>query len=187
MTEELNLILEMAEEQMLKAIQHLENELTTVRAGKANPNMLNHVKVDYYGASTPLPQVSSVSNQDGRTLIIKPFEKSLLNEIEKAIFQANLGVTPQNDGIIIRITIPMLTEERRKDLVKQIKNMGENAKVGIRNARREANEEIKKLQKDGLPEDIAKSSEEKIQKRTDDFIKKVETELDIKEADIMKV
>jgi len=187
MTEELNLILEMADEQMLKSIQHLENELTTVRAGKANPTMLNHIKVEYYGSPTPLPQVSSVSNQDARTLLIKPFEKSLLSEIEKAIFQANLGVTPQNDGNVVRITIPMLTEERRKDLVKQVKNMGEHAKVSIRNARREANEEIKKLQKDGLPEDIAKSSEEKVQKRTDDFIKKVDQELELKEADIMKV
>lgn len=187
MTDDLNLIFEMAEELMAKAIEHLEYELANIRAGKANPTMLSHVKVEYYGAPTPVNQIATVSNQDARTLLIKPFEKNLLGEIEKAIFQANLGVTPQNDGIQIRITLPMLTEERRKDLVKQVKAQAEHAKVSIRNARREANEDIKKLQKDGLPEDLAKQAEDKIQKKTDVFNKKCDDLVEAKEADIMKI
>jgi ribosome recycling factor len=187
MSEDLKFVMEAAKEGMEKAVGHLESELLKIRAGKANPAILNDVAVDYYGARTPLNQVANINTQDARTLIIQPYEKSLLTPIEKAIQLANLGLNPQNDGIIIRIIVPPLTEERRKDLVKRAKAEGENARVGLRSARKEANEEIKKLQKDGLPEDEAKTAEEKIQKMTDEYGSKVDKHLEAKEKEIMTV
>jgi ribosome recycling factor len=187
MSEDLKFVLENAKESMESAVSHLENELQKIRAGKANPAILNDVLVDYYGSKTPLNQVANINTQDARTLVVQPYEKSMLTPIEKGIQLANLGFNPQNDGILIRIAIPPLTEERRKDLVKKAKAEGENAKVGLRSARKEANEEIKKLQKDGLAEDEAKTAEEKIQKITDEYGAKVDKHLEAKEKEIMTV
>src|SRR5688572_12135805 len=163
-------VLDSSKSQMEKAISHLEVELQKVRAGKANPVMLENVLVDYYGSKVPISNTASVNTQDSRTLIIQPWEKSMLTPIEKAIMQANLGLNPQNDGIIIRIMVPPLTEERRRDLSKAAKALGEEAKVGIRNIRKEAMEQIKKLQKDGLPEDEGKVGETQIQQLTDTHV-----------------
>ena len=157
-------ILENSRTGMEKTIVHLEVELQKVRAGKASPSMLENIMVDYYGSKVPLSNTANINSQDSRTLIIQPWEKSMLTPIEKAIQAANLGFNPQNDGIIIRIMVPALTEERRKQLVKTAKGFGEDAKVGIRSLRKEAMEYIKKIQKDGLPEDMAKDGETKIQK-----------------------
>ncbi len=187
MTEEVEFCIEEAKERMEKAIAHLENELRVIRAGKANPAMLSGLMVDYYGTLTPLQQVSNVGTLDARTITIQPWEKSMINPIEKAILAANLGFNPQNNGEIIRIAVPPLTEERRKLLVKQVKNEGENARVSIRNARRDANENIKKLQKDGLAEDLAKNAETDVQKMTDAYNKKVEEQLEKKEQEILTV
>ncbi len=187
MNEDLKFILDNAQEGMEKAINHLESELSKIRAGKANPAILNDIAVDYYGSKTPLNQVANINTQDARTLVIQPYEKSLLTPIEKAIQLANLGLNPQNDGIIIRIIVPPLTEDRRKELVKRAKAEGENAKVGLRGARKEANEEIKNLQKDGLPEDEAKSAEDKVQKLTDEYTGKIDKHLDTKEKEILTV
>ena len=172
---------------MQKAITHLDAELLKIRAGKASTQMLEGIFVDYYGANTPLGNVANVSTPDARTLAIQPWEKSMLGPIEKAIQAANLGFNPSNDGSIIRINVPPLTEERRKNLGKQSKNEGENAKVSIRNIRRDANETIKKLQKDGLPEDMGKDAETKIQALTDSYIVKVDALIEKKEKDIMTV
>jgi ribosome recycling factor len=187
MTEEVNFCIEEAKERMDKAITHLENELRVIRAGKANPSMLSGIMVDYYGTMTPLQQVSNVGTLDARTITVQPWEKAMIAPIEKAILSANLGFNPQNNGEVIRIAVPPLTEERRKQLVKQVKNEGENARVSIRNARRDANEEIKKMQKDGLPEDMAKDAESEVQKITDSFNKKVEELLAKKEEEILTV
>lgn len=187
MSEEVLLVLDEAKEQMEKGIVHLANELSRLRAGKSNPAMIEGVKVEYYGTLTPLHQVANVSTPDARTLTIQPWEKQLLYPIEKAIINSNLGFNPSNDGVLIRIVIPPLTEERRRDLVKKAKAEGETAKVTIRNARRDANEYVKKLQKDGLPEDMAKDAETKIQQITDKFIVKVDEVLAQKEKDIMTV
>ncbi|MFP4555416.1 MAG: ribosome recycling factor [Bacteroidales bacterium] len=187
MTEEVNMYIEDAKERMEKAIEHLTNELRVIRAGKANPGMLTNIMVDYYGTLTPLQQVSNVGTLDARTISIQPWEKSMIGPIEKAILAANLGFNPQNNGEVIRIAVPPLTEERRKQLVKQVKSEGENARVSIRNARRDTNEEIKKLQKDGLSEDVAKDAEEEVQKLTDKFNKKVEELLVQKEEEILTV
>src|SRR6185503_719499 len=159
---------------MQKAIEHLEAELTKVRAGRANPSMVDSVNVDYYGTAMPLNQVSNVSILDARTIMIQPWEKSMLTPIEKAIQAANLGFNPQNDGNVIRISVPQLTEERRKDLVKKAKAEAEHAKVSIRNSRRDTNELIKKELKAHMPEDQAKELEDKIQKMTDQFIHAVD-------------
>jgi ribosome recycling factor len=172
---------------MQKAISHLETELVKIRAGKATPSMMDGVMVDYYGSMTPLNQVANINTPEARTIIIQPWEKSLIKPIEKAITDANLGLNPQNDGQMIRITVPPLSEERRKDLVKRAKAEGEHAKVGIRNLRRDANENIKKAQKAGLPEDLAKDAEAKTQKITDDYIAKVDKHLEAKEKEIMTV
>ena len=185
--EQLNTILKETHDHMEKAIGHLEAELTKVRAGKATPSMLDSVHADYYGTSTPLYQIASVNTSDARTLVIQPFEKSMITAIEKAITVANLGFNPQNDGTLIRINVPALTEERRKDLVKQTKHEGENARIGIRAARRDANEHIKKLIKEGLSEDLAKDAESKIQHLTDEYIGKVDKHLVKKEEEIMTV
>jgi len=187
MNEEVNMYIDDAKERMEKAIEHLNNELRVIRAGKANPGMLSNVMVDYYGTLTPLQQVSNVGTLDARTISIQPWEKSMIGPIEKAILAANLGFNPQNNGEVIRIAVPPLTEDRRKQLVKQVKSEGENARVSIRNARRDTNDEIKKLQKDGLSEDIAKDAEEEVQKLTDKYNKKVEELLEQKEEEILTV
>jgi ribosome recycling factor len=185
--DELNKVLSQMQDQMQRAISHLEAELVKVRAGKANPSMLDSIFVDYYGNNTPLNQVANVNTLDARTLVIQPWEKSMIKPIEKAIIDANLGFAPQNDGQIVRINVPPLSEERRKDLVKKAKAEGETAKVSIRNLRREGNEQIKKIQKTGIPEDLAKDAEARIQKMTDDFIIKVDKHLEAKEKEIMTV
>lgn len=180
-------VINVAEGQMSKAIDHLENELRVIRAGKANPSMLSGIMVDYYGTMTPLDQVASVGSPDARTISIQPWEKKMIDPIERAIMAANLGFNPQNNGETVRIMVPPLTEERRKDLVKQVKHEGENARVSIRNARRDALEEIKKMQKNGLAEDAAKDAETKVQKVTDTYNKKVDEHLEKKEKEIMTV
>lgn len=172
---------------MEKAISHLETELQKVRAGKANPVMLESVLVEYYGSKVPISNTASVNSQDSRTLVIQPWEKGMLTPIEKAIQMANLGLNPQNDGVIIRIVVPPLTEERRKELTKTAKSLGEDAKVGIRNIRKDAMEQVKKLQKDGLPEDEAKGAETQIQNLTDSHVAKVDTHIAQKEKEIMTV
>lgn len=172
---------------MRKAINHLEGELAKVRAGKATPQMLDGLVVDYYGNPTPINQVGNISVLDARTLTIQPWEKNMLQPIERSILQANIGVTPQNDGNIIRIFLPPLTEERRKELVKKAGGEGEHAKVAIRNLRRDAIERVKKMQKDGLSEDAAKDSETDIQQLTDRYIALVEKHLEAKEKEIMTV
>lgn len=185
--EDITLVIDVAEEKMGKAIEHLENELKVIRAGRANPAMLSGVMVDYYGTMTPLNQVASVGSPDPRTIVIQPWEKKMIEPIEKAIMSANLGFNPQNNGESVRIAVPPLTEERRKDLVKQVKHEGEVARISIRNSRREAIEEIKKMQKDGLAEDAAKDGENKVQKITDSFNKKIEDLLNKKEQEILTV
>ena len=176
-----------AKEKMNKALAHLDDELRNFRAGKANPAVFNAVMVDYYGSPTPVPQVASVTTPDAKTILIQPWEKKLIAAIEKAIMDANLGFTPQNNGEQIRINIPALTEDRRKELVKQAKAAGETAKVSIRNARRDVVDAHKKFQKDGLPEDVCKDAEAIIQKETDAFNKKVDEAIAAKEKEIMTV
>ncbi len=176
-----------SEEAMKKAIAHLEVELTKIRAGRANPNMFDGLVVDYYGNPTPLNQVGNISVADARTLTIQPWDKNMLQPIERSIIAANLGVTPQNDGNIIRIFLPPLTEERRKEIVKRVHGEGEQSKVAVRSIRRDAIEHIKKLQKNGLSEDLAKDAEKDIQSMTDNFIAQVEKHLGLKEKEIMSV
>lgn len=187
MSEELDLILTDADESMGKAITHLELELAKIRAGKANPSMLDGIAVDYYGSPTPINQVANVSVLDARTISIQPWEKTMLAAIERAIMGANIGVTPQNDGNQIRLFMPPLTEERRKELVKKAAGEGEQGKVAIRNIRRDAIEQVKKLQKDGLSEDAAKDAEKGIQELTDKFIALVDKHLAFKEKEMMSV
>lgn len=187
MIPDVKLIIDETKLQMEKAISHLEAELLKIRAGKANPQMLDGLMVDYYGANTPITQVANINTPDARTIAIQPWEKSMLVAIEKAILASNLGFNPQNDGAMIRITIPPLTEERRKDLVKKAKNEAEAAKVSIRNLRRDANEMVKKAMKEGLPEDLAKEAEAKVQNLTDSFVSKVDKHLEAKEKEIMTV
>jgi len=187
MTEEIKKIQNDAKELMEKAISHLESELSKIRAGKANPAMLEGIFVDYYGSSTPLSGVASVNTPDARSIVIQPWEKSMLTPIEKAIQAANLGFNPQNDGVLIRIIVPPLTEERRKELFKRSKAEGENCRVTIRNIRRDAIENVKKEVKKGLPEDVQKDTETKIQQLTDGFILKVDKHLETKEKEIMTV
>jgi ribosome recycling factor len=172
---------------MDKAIDHCDSELNKIRAGKASPSMLDDIMVDYYGSPTPLNQVGSVNTPDARTIVIQPWEKSLLSAIEKAIMEANLGVNPQNDGIIIRINVPPLTEERRRDLVKKAKAEAETGKIAIRNIRKDANEKIRKLKTEGVSEDEMKTGEAEIQKLTDAYIIKVDVLSEAKEKDIMTV
>lgn len=172
---------------MEKAIVHADNELSKIRAGKASPAMLDGITVDYYGTPTPLAQVGSVNTPDARTLVIQPWEKTLLIPIEKAIKESSLGLNPQNDGTIIRINVPPLTEERRKDLVKKLKGEAENGKVAIRNIRKDINDKIKKLKADGVSEDEIKTGEGEVQKLVDAYIVKVDQIADAKEKDIMTV
>ena len=174
-------------EQMEKAVDHAASEFTKIRAGKAHPTMLDAVKVDYYGQLVPINQVASVNTPDARTIAIQPWEKPMLQAIEKGIIISNLGFNPTNDGTIIRVVLPPLTEERRKEIVKKVKGESENAKVSIRNIRKDINEQVKKLQKDGLPEDEAKSAEQQVQKTTDTFIKKIDDLTAAKEAEVMHV
>lgn len=187
MSDTLEKILANTEEAMKKAIMHLEAELVKVRAGKANPNMLDGIMVDYYGNPTPLNQVGNVSVLDARTLSIQPWEKNMLQPMEKAIMASNIGITPQNDGINIRLFLPPLTEERRKELVKRANAEGEQSKVAVRSIRRDAIENIKKLQKDGLSEDAGKDAEKDIQNSTDKYISSIDKYLAQKEKEIMAV
>ncbi len=187
MNDAVKLVLANAEDLMGKALAHLETELSKIRTGKANPSMVDGVKVDYYGTLTPLSQVANINTQDARSLVIQPWEKSLIDAICKAITDSNLGFNPQNDGALIRINVPALTEERRKDLVKRAKAEGEHCKVTIRNIRKDANEMVKKHQKNGLPEDEAKEAEAKVQTLTDNYSTKCDKHLDLKEKEIMTV
>ncbi|WP_075344053.1 ribosome recycling factor [Tenacibaculum agarivorans] len=184
MTEEIEFILDSTKEAMNSAISHLEKELRSIRAGKASPAMLANVQVDYYGSQTPLSQVANVNTPDARTISIQPWEKNMLQEIEKAIMIANLGFNPMNNGENIIINVPPLTEERRKDLAKQAKAEAEHAKVGVRNARKDANNEIKKLD---ASDDMKKNAEADIQTLTDNFVKEIDEKYTVKEKEIMTV
>jgi len=187
MTEEIDFIIDTAKEHMNGTIAHLEKEFLNIRAGKASPQMLGGVFVDYYGTQTPLSQVANVNVPDARTITVTPWEKAMLHPIEKAIQVANLGFNPMNNGDNIIISVPPLTEERRRDLAKQAKSEAEDAKIGIRTARKDANTDIKKEEKSGTSEDICKDAEEIIQKITDTYIRKIDEHLAFKEAEIMKV
>jgi ribosome recycling factor len=180
-------VIDAVKEKMQSAVTYLDEDLKTYRAGKANPAVFNSVVVNYYGTMTPIPQVASITTPDAKTMLIQPWDRNLIQPVEKAIMDANLGFTPQNNGEVIRINIPALTEERRKELVKKARTAGENAKVGVRNARRDAIDALKKLQKEGLPEDTEKDFEDEVQKLTDNFSKKVEDILSAKEKEIMTV
>ena len=184
MNEEIDLILETTKEAMQDSVAHLEKSLLNIRAGKASPQMLGSIFVDYYGSQTPLAQVANVNTPDSRTISIQPWEKNMLSVIEKAIMVANLGFNPMNNGEVIIISVPPLTEERRKELVKQAKGESEEAKIGVRNARQEANKEIKKTESS---DDIKKDAEERVQKLTDKYIKQIDDILAKKEAEILKV
>ncbi len=187
MEEEVQFLLDITIEKMEKALSHLDKELIGIRAGKADPGMLSTINVDYYGNATPLSQVANINTPDARTISIQPWEKAMIGPIEKAILLANIGLNPVNNGEVIHLNIPILTEERRKELVKQAKAEGENAKISVRNARREANEELKKMKKDGLSEDVEKDTEIKVQKLTDDYIKKIDEKIESKESDILTI
>lgn len=187
MAEDIITITKETEDGMQKALAHLESELTKIRAGKANPQMFDGLAVDYYGSPMPVNQVANISVMDARTLTIQPWEKNMVQPIERAIIAANMGVTPQNDGLIIRIFLPPLTEERRKELVKRCQGEGEQSKVAIRNIRRDAIENVKKLQKNGLSEDAAKDGETEVQQITDKYIAQVDKVLAAKEKEIMSV
>ena len=182
--EEIEILIETAKEEMENSVAHLKNEFTNIRAGKASPNMLKSVMVDYYGSSTPLSQISNINTPDAQTITVQPWEKNMLSEIEKAIMNANLGFNPMNNGESIIINVPALTEERRKELAKRAKAEAENAKVGVRNHRKEANNEIKKLD---ISEDMKKSAEESIQDLTNKYSKIIDDLFHTKEAEIMKV
>lgn len=183
--EEIELYLDDAKDRMGKAINHVSSEIAKIRAGKASPSMLDGIIVPYYGVNSPLNQVASVTSPDARTLFIKPWEKQLIQEIEKAIMAANIGLTPQNDGQQVIINIPMLTEERRKQLVKQVHHECETGKIGVRTVRKETNESLKKIK--GASEDDIKNAEEEVQKITDDFINRIDGLMKKKEAEIMTV
>lgn len=187
MNEFISLQLEDSTQQMKNALAYAESELTKIRAGKAMPSLLDGIYVDYYGTSTPLSQVANINTPDARTLVVQPWEKNLLQTIDKAITDANIGLTPQNDGSIIRLNIPPLTEERRRDLVKKVKEEGERGRVAVRNIRKDANDKIKQLKNDGVSEDDIKVGEAEVQKLTDSFIVKVDTLVEAKEKDLLTV
>jgi ribosome recycling factor len=187
MLDDLNIIIADAKATMAKAINHLEAELVKIRAGKANPVMLDGIVADYYGSPTAISQIANITTLDARTISVQPWEKNMLHVIERAIIAANIGINPQNDGNIIRLFLPPLTEERRRELVKKCGGEGEQAKVSIRNIRRDAIEQIKKLQKDGASEDECKDAEAEAQTTTDKFISLVEKHLAAKEVEIMAV
>ena len=185
--EEIQFFLDEAKEDMEKALRHIDNELTKIRAGKAMPNMVESVMVDYYGTPTAISQVASVNTPDARTLAIKPWEKAMVAVIDKAIRESNLGFNPQNDGEIVRINVPPLTEERRKVLVKQAKSEGEDGKVRVRSIRKDTNESLRKLLKDGASEDAIKTAEDKVQVLTDSYIVKVDQLIAKKENELLTV
>lgn len=185
MNEELKFVLDSAQEAMDNAVKHLEKEFVNIRAGKASPAMLGSVMVEYYGSQTPLSQVANVNTPDGRTITVQPWEKSMLQEIERAIMIANLGFNPMNNGESIIINVPALTEERRRDLAKQAKSEAEDAKVGVRNARKDANNDIKKM--DDVSEDLKGNAEIDVQEMTDNYVKKIDTLFHAKEKEIMTV
>ena len=187
MEEELEFVIEHCREKMNSSIVHLEKELTHIRAGKASPAMLDGIMVEYYGSMTPLNQVSNISTPDPRSIAIQPWEKGLIPIIEKAIMAANIGLNPENNGEIIRINVPALTEERRRSLVKQVHKEGENAKISIRTARKEANDELKQLQKKGASEDLVKDAEGEVQELTNNFGSEIDTLVNAKEKDIMTI
>jgi len=187
MEEEVKMYLDEAQDMMKKALEHTRSELVKIRAGKAMPNMLDGILVEYYGANIPINQVATITTLDARTLSIRPFEKGSIGAIEKAIKNSDLGINPQNNGEVIILNIPPLTEERRKQLVKQAKQEVENGKISVRNARKEINDALKKLQKEGASEDMIKKAEESVQKYTDSYIAKLDEILHTKEAEIMKV
>lgn len=187
MEEEVQLCLEITKENMENAISYLEKELGKVRAGKASPSILNGIFVDYYGVNTPLNQVANINTPDLKTVVVQPWEKNILALVEKAILAANIGLTPVNNGEVIHINIPALTEERRNQLVKQVKAEGENAKISIRNARKSANDDLRKLQNEGLSEDREKSAEDEVQEMTNDYSKKIDALLDAKEKVVMTI
>ena len=187
MEEEVELILDLCKERMVSAIDHLEKELVHIRAGKASPRMLDGVLVDYYGNMTPLQQVSNINTPDARTIAIQPWEKAMISPIERAIINSNLGFNPENNGEIIRISVPPLTEERRKGLSRQANAEGETAKVSIRSARKDANDALKKLLKDGLSEDMQKNTEAEVQDITNDYTKKVDVLLEQKTKEIFTI
>ncbi|MBN2273052.1 MAG: ribosome recycling factor [Bacteroidales bacterium] len=187
MEDEVKFHIDLAMEKMEKAIRHLDDELLHIRAGKATPAILDGINVEYYGAVTPLAQVASIGTPDPKTIVIQPWDKTMFDVIEKAILAANIGLTPMNNGEVIRLNFPPLTEERRRNLVKQIRNMAENTRVSVRNARREVMEDFKKLQKDGLAEDAAKDAEHKVQEMTDTYVKKVDALIAVKEKEVMTV
>jgi ribosome recycling factor len=187
MNEDVELIIEETKDRMQKALDHLEHELARLRAGRATPVLLDGITIDYYGVTSPLAQVSNINTPDPKTILIQPWEKTMLGTIEKAIMAANIGLTPINNGEVIRINIPPLTEERRHQLVKQVRNEGETAKISVRNARKWANDELKLLLKDGLPEDLEKDAVEKVQEMTHDFNGKIDKVMALKEKDVMTV
>lgn len=187
MNELISIELDDCKEKMSKAVTHTESELTKIRAGKATPSMLDGIHVDYYGSPTPLAQVASINTPDARTIVIQPWEKNMLTIIEKAIIDSNIGLTPQNDGTLLRLVIPPLTEERRRELAKKAKEEAEKGRIAIRNIRKDTNESIKKLKNDGASEDEIKVGEGEVQKITDSFIAKVDQITEAKEKDIMTV
>lgn len=187
MTEEVNFNLDIAKEAMKEVIIRLEGSLAKIRAGKANPQMLSTVKIDYYGVQTPLAQAANVATTDAQTISIQPFDKSLIADIEQAIIEANLGFNPSNNGEKVIVNVPPLTEERRRDLVKQVKAEIENAKVSIRNTRQKANDEMKKLGKEGLSEDLVRDAEDAVQNLTNTYSSKIDVIYSLKESDIMTV
>ena len=180
-------IINEATNRMQRTVDHLDEELLNIRAGKATTNVLNSVFVDYYGSQTPVSGVASVTVPDARTILIQPWDKNMIRPIEKAIIDSNIGLTPSNNGEHIRLTIPPLTEERRKELVKQVKSAGENARISLRNARRDAVEAFKKAQKEGMSEDEQKDGEAQVQKLLEKFTKLIDVELEKKEKEVMTV
>ena len=187
MQDDIKAALDKAKSQMEDALAHLERDLLRLRTGKASSDLVSDIMVNYYGSPTPMNQVANISTGDARSLVIQPWEKSMLGAIEKAIFESNIGITPMNDGEAVRINIPPLTEERRRDLAKQAKSYGEDAKISIRNARRDANQTIQREVKEGYAEDMAKAKEKDVQDLTDDYTARIESMITKKEAEIMKV
>lgn len=187
MTEEIQLVYDEFKSSNAKSLSHLEYELQKIRAGKATPSMLQSVMVDYYGTPTPITQVANIATLDARTITVQPWERNLLNDLSKGIINSNLGFAPQNNGEMLIISIPPLTEERRRDMVKKAKADGEHAKVGIRNNRKDALDMLKMLKADGFPEDLIKDAENEVQNITNNYIKKVDELVDAKEKDIMTI
>ena len=188
MSESIEELFLFGEEKMEKALNQLRREFSTIRSGRANPLILDRVQVDYYGALTPLRQMSQVTVQDGTTLVITPFDRSVAKDIERALIKADLGVSPNSDGIVIRLVFPALTADRRKELTKDVRKFGEEAKVAIRNIRRDMVDDLKKLEKsDNLPEDVVKDNQDKIQKLTDKYVRITESNVDEKEKEVLTV